>query len=1063
MKQSKRIISFLMALVMILTAVPLSAYAYHTSYTSAGGYDILDEPYITKEQAASMVLDMVDAMLAKNNMTVPVDLSSYLLGSKTIDLRSIDQATTSIDNFWNWGTLDKAFTILNFADIERMNMTWIEQCPLRTAAGQNDLDVLLCLCRFLKDNAGRVGGIVADTFDYGFAGSYVPDSVHNIVGTLKESLLKNLNDGVDPPAGTTMDSLVNKMIDGLLIGEIDPVTGKYDGALPSMLGKTNINTTSVYTLTTDAINAGISDLIVPVLSKLLLNLAGVEFTEEYPGGDATNATYLQMIFDAITEYFGDITYTPEDLLTPLSKMDATINYLFIGGGLSSYIYLDDTGLHVTDLMVNMLNDLIGLALTFIPSLGILKNTTTFKTEAEVNAMTTAERYAYLGRLLVNEYVEFADVPDTCTSFRQVVTYFLIGMARDVLPENDYDAMIAAGTLNPNTDGVFIVGAALMRYYLNGLLPIDIPTGLNFEQTLNYLVDWFFAKYSGFFDMSDFKSTDTVWQKIDKVLFDIIQVNWLPAEFTGSRYLLMDWLLGNILDFDYVGLLSIVKRNPASELNSSVVTVLLNTFSRILKSALGSHEILPMNLTTVDSIFTKANCGSMVEKLCFYLYDYGNSFLGTLLPLATSLIGIWTKETYIRKAPAGSTLVTIDALKALLEAYNPENLNENIKYYETGYHFFGAEDFTELRNYFNYKQAKTEVRGLIDAYTEDPETLDLAKNTDAAYRVTFYYNRLVNRGTLCADQLTKEIGKSYDADYLHAPANTFTAASYATWLQAYNFAMQVRFDAITGAPGVRQSKISTARHMLFDAVKGLKAFVEFADYTELDVYIATAEDTLANLPALPDGYTPESIQALRDALSAAKNLPRDLSFENQDTVVKPVADALYYAIYGLAYILAPTIAPVPESASDFYGNPITPVVNTARKFIYGLSQGGFKIDNIDTLGGATISVSPVKNSANIIMGTGTGTKVKLWFGSMNFTTYTVVVFGDVNGDGNMDDGDAGTVVDFENYLYGTWATRGDLRYAADVNGDGNVTGADAGIIINSMNYIYTIDQTTGHVA
>ncbi len=43
-----------------------------------------------------MLLDQVDAMLAENDMTVPIDI---YVGSRTIDLRSIDKATTSITHF----------------------------------------------------------------------------------------------------------------------------------------------------------------------------------------------------------------------------------------------------------------------------------------------------------------------------------------------------------------------------------------------------------------------------------------------------------------------------------------------------------------------------------------------------------------------------------------------------------------------------------------------------------------------------------------------------------------------------------------------------------------------------------------------------------------------------------------------------------------------------------------------------------------------------------------------------------------------------------------------------
>jgi hypothetical protein len=1054
MKQSLRIISVLLSVVMMLTAVQISAFAAHTSYTSAGGYDILDNPYVTPAQAASMLLDMVDAMLAENNTTIPVDI---YVGSKTIDLRSIDQATSSITDFWNWTWIDIAFAVLSFGDIEKMNMTWIENCPKRTAAGKTDLDVVLALTRFLKDNYDRIGKIIDDTFNYGFVETVtdLPPEIHDVPGTLKKTVLEALNDGVEPPAGTTVDSLVQKLIDGLVVGERDPETGKYDGFLPGLRGKTNIGTTSVYTLFTDAINAGIEELVVPGLSTLLLGLAGVEITPEFPGGNPEGAENLDMVIGLLSEIGGEIPYTPEDLETPLAQMNAALTYMLVEGGMDVYFYLDDVGLNITPAFVELFDGLIRVALTLIPNLGFLNNTKVFKTEEEVMAMSISDCYAYLARLLLNEFVEFADIPESASTVRSVFTYLLISLAKDVLPETNFDQMIAAGILNPFTDGIFTVAAPLMRYYLNGLLPIDIPAGLNFEQTIGFVFDWFIGKYGGLFYTGSILPTDTVWQKIDKVLFNyvpggpgLIPLNWLPAQFTGSKYLVMDWLLGNILDFNYLGLLSIVKRNPNSELNNSVVKVLLNMVARFLKSAIGNNTILPMNLSSFEAIFTKANLRSTIQQLCRYLYDNGNSLLGTLFPLATQVLGIWSKETYIRKAPAGAPLVGIQALQSLLDSYTPRNLNADMQYDEPGYNFFGAEDFTELRNYFNYKQAKTEVQALLDAYAEDPETLDLQKNTDAAYRVTFYFNRLQKRPALSTTQLLIEMKKALEEnEYLQ---EDYTAKSWAAYQKALNFAEKVRVGVVLGETWIRQSTISAARQNLFKAVKGLADFVPYADYTQLDMYINEAVQRLASIPA--GVFTQESIDQLMDALVMAQGIDRLISYEEQATVDDTAAQ-LYTAIYGLTYILSPALLPIPNSTYDFWGNPITPVINSTRRFIYGLIPGGFSIEFFETVGGASVAVTPTQQ------GSGTGTRIRLSFGGSLLSTLTVVVFGDVNGDGNIDDGDSGQIIDYENYLY-NWAGNADKRFAADVNGDGNIDSTDAGVVTDSLNYLKTIDQTTG---
>lgn len=1052
MKQSKRIISVLLAVVMLLTVVPVQVFAAHTSYAKPSSYDVLDNPVISPAQAASMILDMLDEMLAEKDMTFELDIK---VSSKTIDLRSIDRATSSISSLWGWSWLKFAFGVLNFGDLEKLNMNWIQNCPKRTQSGKTDLDVVIALCAFLRDNHEKIGKIIDDSFKWGFVETVtdLPDTIHNIPGTLKDAVLKALNDKELPPAGTTVDSLVQNMIDGLLVGVQDPVTGKYDGIMPSMLGKADLNV-NTYTLLTDIINSGVSDLLVPMLSKLLLGLAGVELTPEFPEGNFDEAPNFEMVIGIISEIAGDVPYTPADLLTPLSQMNAALKFMFLDGGLDVYFYLDDTGLHVQEALVELIDGLVRLGLNLIPGLGFLKNTFVFATEAEVAAMTMPECYAYLARLLINDFIEFADIPDSATTVRSVVTYLLIGLAKDVLPEMDFDTMIDIGTLNPFTDGVFVVGAALGRYYLNGLLPIDIPAGLNFEQTISAVFEWFLSVYGGLFNTAAFSPSDTVWQKIDKIIFGIIPVNWLPAAFTGSEYLLMDWLLGNILDFDYVGLLSIVKRNPLSELNLGVTKVLLNTVSRALSMFIGGQTILPMNLPTFESVFTKVNMRAFIQNLCLHLYPNSSALLGSLFPLLSQVMGIWTKDTYVRKPAAGTPLVGITALQNLLDAYTPRNLNENLQYDQPGYNFFGAEDFRELRNYFNYKQAKAEVQDLLDAYDEDPESLDLQLNTEAAYRVTFYFNRLQKRPALVATQLTNELIKAYDREL---DESLYTATSWAAYQRALTFAEKVRVDAIISVPisfpGIRQSTVSAARQNLFKAIKGLKDYIDFADYTQLDQYIRDAQQRLANLPQ--GIYTESSILNLEEAIVMAQQVDRQIQFDGQD-IVDEAASQLYTAIYGLNFIDDPQILPIFNSSHDYWGNPITPVVDPIRKLIYGLTSGGFNADFFETLGGAAIAVTPTQQ------GSGTGTRVRLLNapGGSPINSYQVLVYGDINGDGNIDDGDSAMIIDRENGVGSNWTNASEKRAAADVNGDGNIDAIDAGIIADCLNYLKTIDQTTG---
>ena len=138
---------------------------------------------------------------------------------------------------------------------------------------------------------------------------------------------------------------------------------------------------------------------------------------------------------------------------------------------------------------------------------------------------------------------------------------------------------------------------------------------------------------------------------------------------------------------------------------------------------------------------------------------------------------------------------------------------------------------------------------------------------------------------------------------------------------------------------------------------------------------------------------------------------------------------------------------------------TTVINKSENLIYGLTKELDSLnDYIVPIGGATFEV--VKSSEFIC---GTGTVVNVMLNDSVYKTYTVVIFGDLNGDGNLDGIDAGKVVDYENFL-GNWTTDQEAYYrvAGDVNRDGNIDSIDTGVLIDAENGLRNVDQTTNPV-
>ena len=149
--------------------------------------------------------------------------------------------------------------------------------------------------------------------------------------------------------------------------------------------------------------------------------------------------------------------------------------------------------------------------------------------------------------------------------------------------------------------------------------------------------------------------------------------------------------------------------------------------------------------------------------------------------------------------------------------------------------------------------------------------------------------------------------------------------------------------------------------------------------------------------------------------------------------------------------------------------------TTQVFVEATPQTDSVIDNVNFyISGIDIASSldaliQASRGASLVFhntpfGQGTGTVVDLMSDGELVHSYTIIVYGDVNGDGNIDTIDAATFVNLENYAV-NWDSVADaiLYKAADLNGDGVVDSIDAGIAVDALNYKLTIDQTKGLVA
>ena len=140
---------------------------------------------------------------------------------------------------------------------------------------------------------------------------------------------------------------------------------------------------------------------------------------------------------------------------------------------------------------------------------------------------------------------------------------------------------------------------------------------------------------------------------------------------------------------------------------------------------------------------------------------------------------------------------------------------------------------------------------------------------------------------------------------------------------------------------------------------------------------------------------------------------------------------------------------------------TTVVEQETGLIYGLetniTKDEFENNFITLTGDCRIVYSP---DTDIL---GTGTKIEVVDNDSNTTlqVFYIVIFGDVNGDGNIDSTDAGRLIDYENYVF-NWPEESSFvfRKAGDLNNDGTLDSLDSGLIVDVENYIQILSQVTG---
>ncbi|MBQ2973060.1 MAG: dockerin type I repeat-containing protein [Clostridia bacterium] len=244
--------------------------------------------------------------------------------------------------------------------------------------------------------------------------------------------------------------------------------------------------------------------------------------------------------------------------------------------------------------------------------------------------------------------------DTDTSLEKFAGEFLVWGFTNYLP-------MFTGQMNAN--------GVLNAYYYSGEYNSEtenqnhtIEKGVFMDAVNTYLCQTYsnFANRTPLNADDNADAYDAIYTLIDNTLFKLIPTSWLP-DIHGSQQFVLDWLLGNLCEFDLQGILDLltVNMDADAELNLPVIQVLLRVIDRVLALIVNDHSIIldigrrPLTKTdgngnyvyvapSVDTLDKLLDCSSadaalpqLVYNLLIRINEFKRPLLATLLPLIFS--------------------------------------------------------------------------------------------------------------------------------------------------------------------------------------------------------------------------------------------------------------------------------------------------------------------------------------------------------------------------------------------------------------------------------------------
>lgn len=727
MSKSKKLLSMLLAMIMVFSTFAVGASAAYADYKDDAitKYDSIDKPVFTSEQLASIALDAIDGLLADletNSFKIPVL-------NVTLNFSSIDVALDSLEDIYNGGVWNTAVAIagdvgkeLSFASLNtNPNGNFAANGCRRTTPGKSDLDVLYSVLGFLNDNAPLLAKYGYGTLSLGpTLEGLLGDSIQEYLDAplLIRTLLYDLAYDDDAPdyveyedlaVKPTIDQMLQIIVDDLLIDLEDELEESFEyGITYDFSNLIDIDDGSFYDQFESVLQYAYNNFLVPwgntKIKEWIYDLAQAEYDEsqkiyryEYDGDgnqvfneDGTPSMIKVGYYMDDTSYFTALRKSPYVYDANAKSVYETnmengtfneladvinLNYVIpthnFQPGEQFFTNFNNILKEWLDVMVTakspdlvweagsndmIITNLFENAKKLLKIYGerFLSDYITIPSDEEIDAFATLEdAVLFFATDALDRYADNILLPDSADTLREILAYALCELIADLVPEENVYAKLQSGELNPETDeGWQAVLAVVARYYANAYTNMDIPAGLGFDETISWAVDWALKNYGGIlYYTSQIDPSLTAWQKLDDVLFTLIPLNWLPenlrvvndngvvedAKVTGSQFLLIDFIIGNILDLKIEHIFDIFDRNASGTLNNTMSNVLIGLVTNILNAIIPGA--IPQGLANFDAIATNQTLGDIIKGLLTGLYNVRENLIPGALPLVSMILGL----------------------------------------------------------------------------------------------------------------------------------------------------------------------------------------------------------------------------------------------------------------------------------------------------------------------------------------------------------------------------------------------------------------------------------------